>query len=210
MSTPTVTPPGPFADLREPTEQEWELWSLSASLRLWEAVALSCSIEPSSLPRSGHWRAARQGSPEFVFHRRFEAAISHVTSGTLAVKRPSDFQDTWVVEASDFAACAKSKGIALPAQLRGAFVENPAVANAPAGGWPWGDYETRLLRWVAVAVQRFWVNYDPSERSTAPTADVVVPWLLAHQEMMGEELSDREAKLIAQLVKADSVGPGPR
>jgi len=210
MTLPSGRPASSFDDVREPTDQEWELWSLSASLRLWEAVALSCSIEPSSLPVSGLWRTARQGSDAFVFSRRFDAAVSHAISGTLAAKRHSDFPDSWVVEASDFAAWAKSTGIALPAQLRGAFVENTAVAHASAGSWPWGDYETRLLRWVAIAVRRFWVNYDPTDRSTAPTAKVVVPWLLAHQQQMGEKLSDREAKLIAQLVTADDAPSGPR
>jgi len=46
-------------------------------------------------------------------------------------------------------------------------------APETASNWPWGAHETELLRHLAAAAKRFWVNYEPGEPDTAPTnADV--------------------------------------
>lgn len=200
-----------FNDVRQPEIEEWESWVNRPELRLWEAVALSCDVEPSSLPVEGVWKGAPAGTPARRFYLRYEAALSAVNAGVLQARRPTQYMSDWMVNASDFSDWARQVGVTLPLALNWRDLETPSVEESKSSGrWPWGDYETRLLRWVTVAVQRFWINYDPSERSTAPTGDVVVPWLLAQQGKVGEELSGREAKLIAQIVKADSVGPGPR
>jgi len=43
--------------------------------------------------------------------------------------------------------------------------------------WPWGEHETKLLRTLADAAKRFWVNYAPGEPDTAPTNAAVVQFL---------------------------------
>lgn len=211
MTLPSGRPASSFDDVRSPTLDEWEAWVLHVELRLWQAVALACEIEPSSLPAEGVWAHAPEGTTCKRFHGQYQAALSAVSAGVLKVKAPSQFMSSWTVDVGDFVEWARRVGLELSPVLELAASRHVAPQHSLADGrWPWGDYETRLLRWVAVAVRRFWVNYDPSDRSTAPTEKVVVQWLLAHQEKMGEELSGREAQLIAQLVKADSVGPGPR
>ena len=200
-----------FNDVRQPEIEEWESWIIRPELRLWEAVALSCDVEPSSLPAEGVWKVAPTGTPARRFYLRYEAALSAVNAGVLQAKRPTQYPSDWTVNASDFSSWARQAGVMLPLALNWRDLKTAAVNESSSSGrWPWGDYETRLLRWVDFAVRRFWVNYDPSDPSTAPKAEDVVPWLLAHQKEMGEKLSDREAKLITQLVKADTVRSGPR
>lgn len=70
--------------------------------------------------------------------------------------------------------------------------------------WPWGAYETTLLRHLAAAAERFWKNYDPSEPDTAVTKDVVVDWLQA------KGVSIRTAEQIDTILRAENLPKGPR
>lgn len=72
------------------------------------------------------------------------------------------------------------------------------------GKWPWGAYENENLRVLEAAVKRFWVRYDPSDISTAPTNQQVAEWLINHK------LSKRLADSIATVLRADGLPPGPR
>lgn len=75
---------------------------------------------------------------------------------------------------------------------------------APWGPWPWGAYETSLLRELAEAARRFWVNYDPSDHTTAPRNEDVVSWLEERN------VSTNSAKSIATILRCDGLRPGPR
>lgn len=77
-------------------------------------------------------------------------------------------------------------------------------SNHDASKWPWGDYETELLRKLALAADRFWKLYDPADNTTAPTNDVVKEWL------KNEGVSDRVAEAMATMLRADGLPPGPR
>lgn len=48
----------------------------------------------------------------------------------------------------------------------------PAQASEPA------SYTTRLLQIQSEAIQKFWVNYDPTEPDTAPSKEAVISWLI--------------------------------
>lgn len=76
--------------------------------------------------------------------------------------------------------------------------------NAAAHQWPWGTYETSLLRHLAAAGRRYWVNYDPADPSSAETNTTVSAWL----EDQG--VSKRAAEVMAQILRADGIKPGPR
>lgn len=78
-----------------------------------------------------------------------------------------------------------------------------AVPPAPTS-WPWGNYETKLLRELAAAADKFWKNYDPADSTTAPTNEQVVSWL------MGRGVAKRNAQIIATMLRADGLRPGPR
>jgi len=88
------------------------------------------------------------------------------------------------------------------AELEAQLATNGTVTN---DGWPWGGYETKLLRKLAAAAQRYWVNYDPSAPDTAATNQTVSDWLQSEQEV-----SDRVAEIMAQILRADGLRPGPR
>jgi hypothetical protein len=210
MTFPPDRPASVFDNVREPTDQEWELWSQRASTRLWEAVALSCSIEPSSLPKSGWWSAAKDGTAAFVFRHRFEAATSHVTSGRLTCRGSSGAFDSWVVEAEDFAAWAQAVGIPLPERLSGCFSALEPAVNAAPGRWPWGGHETELLRWLVAAAEKFWANYDPEDPSTAENSEAVVAWLRKQRMANGRQIAKRVAEVMAQMLRADGLPTGPR
>lgn len=70
--------------------------------------------------------------------------------------------------------------------------------------WPWGTYETTLLRALADAAARFWVNFDPADPTTAPKNEVVVAWL----EQRG--VSRNAAKAMATILRPDGLPTGPR
>lgn len=74
------------------------------------------------------------------------------------------------------------------------------------GPWPWGAYETPLLRILAEAVERWWVRYDPSCPDTAPTNDTVKDWLVTTHP----ETSDRVAAIMAQILRDPAIPSGPR
>ena len=72
------------------------------------------------------------------------------------------------------------------------------------GNWPWGSHETELLRHLAAAANRCWVNYDPSDPSTAPTNAQVAEFL------KGRGVSTSMADKMATILRADGLPPGPR
>lgn len=84
--------------------------------------------------------------------------------------------------------------------------EAAEAKDAAAHRWPWGSYETERLRKLAAVVQRFWVNYDPAERDTAPTNEAIKSWLKTDQGVQ----SDNIAAAIATIVRADGLPSGRR
>lgn len=70
--------------------------------------------------------------------------------------------------------------------------------------WPWGDYETKLLRELAAAADKFWKNYDPSDPTTAPKSEQVEAWLIERK------VPSRTAQVVAKILRADGLRPGPR
>ena len=70
--------------------------------------------------------------------------------------------------------------------------------------WPWGSYETMLLRKMAAAAERFWVNYDPGDATTAPTNAQVISWLKS------QGVAERTAEVMATILRVDGLPTGPR
>ena len=81
----------------------------------------------------------------------------------------------------------------------------PADGGADAGGWPWGNYETRLLRALADAVRQFWSTYDPADPSTAPKQPDVSKYI---QER--HKVSETMADMMATIIRADGAPQGRR
>ena len=71
--------------------------------------------------------------------------------------------------------------------------------------WPWGDHHTETLGLLEAAANRFWIRYDPSDLSTAPTNDMVSAWLV---DTKGS--SKGRANAIASMLRPDGLPTGPR
>lgn len=71
--------------------------------------------------------------------------------------------------------------------------------------WPWGNHETELLRNLAAAAQHWWVNFDPLDKTTAPTNRRVSEWL-QRERGVGKAMADK----MATMLRADGLPTGPR
>lgn len=74
-----------------------------------------------------------------------------------------------------------------------------------SGRWPWGDHHTEALGHLEAAALRFWVNYDPSDATTANTNATIVNWLQDERKVSG-----KLAEAIASMLRADGLRTGPR
>jgi hypothetical protein len=57
---------------------------------------------------------------------------------------------------------------------------------------------------LAAAVQRWWVNFDPADNTTAPTNRQVSEWLQERQ--VGKAMAEK----MATMLRADQLPTGPR
>ncbi len=76
--------------------------------------------------------------------------------------------------------------------------------NSPTK-WPWGEHETKLLEHLEAAANRFWVNYDSTDPSTAPINQDVSTWLQA-QRAVSKSMADS----MATILRVDGLKTGPR
>jgi hypothetical protein len=83
-------------------------------------------------------------------------------------------------------------------------VRQPVSVDNAAHPWPWGRHHTKLLGALRAAAAKFWVNFDPSDNTTAPTNEQVSAWL--QSQGVGKAMADK----MATILRADGVPPGPR
>lgn len=110
-------------------------------------------------------------------------------------------------EADAKAAMLERKNLKLQGvEARAAKLQNELddAARVVAQRWPWGEYETELLRHLADAARRYWVNYDPSDPTTARTNEEVAGSLIK------KGVSKRVAEVMAQILRANGLRTGPR
>ncbi len=88
-----------------------------------------------------------------------------------------------------------------PSFLFGGDVE----INSADKRWPWGNHHTDILGHVEAAAKRFWVNYDPTDATTAPTNKDVSEWLITERKV-----SQKMAESIASILRPDGLATGPR
>ena len=84
-------------------------------------------------------------------------------------------------------------------------LEQPSNENEVTGHWPWGDHHTENLEHLEAAARKFWVNYDPSDSTTAPTNETVSTWLQTERGV-----SKKMADSIASMLRPDRLPTGPR
>ena len=182
-------------------QPDWAYWNACDLVLISEAVALSLGLDPKTLDESRS--KAVRGSPQLdnEYRKRLELAeramwISDRPYETGMLATPDGTHRTGVEPAS-FREFLRARGLDV----------NPSwqPGKASNASWPWGKYETPLLRHLNAAAQKFWVNYDPSDASTAPTNDEVTGWLET-----ARKCSRTQATAIATILRADGIRPGPR
>jgi hypothetical protein len=198
----------------------WDKWSPRDKAKLWEACAIATGHSPdgagvlqakdsfgraftemleaaldcagNSLPIHSYDQS--EGSEGGPFGRPLGSSLQEVRTTVLLVR---------------FREWAESKGYILPERFprvakQLAHPGNPLTSEqAPPSKWPWGTHETKLLIELSEAARHFWSEYQSGLPATAPTNDEVRAWL------MRRGVPQRKAEVMAQILRADDLQPGP-
>jgi hypothetical protein len=178
----------------------WPVWEKTQKARLWEAAALLCGYEPGLLEADEEPGRLDLMHITLKLHTLLGLAKTGVGAGLLKVlKVDQERLENSEVDLNTFTTWANSFNWPLPEGL-------PWTPNMDLSisGWPWGRYETELLRKLAAAADKWWKNYDPSDPTTAPTNDQVAEWLVKRS------VSSTNANAIARILRADHVPMGRR
>jgi hypothetical protein len=179
-------------------------WGEVEDISLVSAALLTLGINPSSLDEE----MEAYGEPVSVeelpddFLPRIEVLRSAIRAGKLntvaLIYDKFEFIDEQKtrIRTDDFVEWCNAKGIKHNVPNR--------TAPIPTTKWPWGGYETELLRKLASAAEEWWSTYDPVSPATAPTNQEVKNWLV------GQGVSDRVAESMATILRADGLATGPR
>lgn len=183
------------------------------------------TLDPENIPTPEEIKAlaAYRNDSITEWERRVGVAVKHIKAGTLPIVRnaaPFGGHDPYevlpanaesiVVKVADFVTWARGLAWALPdgfprPNAAGGYPVAPEGLQVGGGAkWPWGDYETELLRKLATAADRFWKLYDPTDNTTAPTNQQVIEWLKQ------QGVADRTAEVMATILRADGLPTGPR
>ena len=187
---------------------DWVHWRRMERLELGDAVCLLLRIDPGSW--LGRYVDRTNPSSDFSdgqreLHKRannvWEVAWASYHAGNLRMRAGMGGAS---VSMSDWLGWARDKQFEIPSELSDLIPTDDAPAPTPRSTWPWGDHETELLRHLSAAAERFWKRYDPEDESTAPTSAQVTQWL------KDRNVPDRVAEVMAQILRADGLRPGPR
>ena len=176
----------------------WDKWRLMPDVKIHEAVALSLDIEPESLSYKNEPRFENQ---EFSMR----IAVTIANSGKFNHSRHS-------VPLAKFASWALLIQWEIPEELVALAATNEKQAaqsqeqrnQNSERRWPWGSRETKLIKHLAAAADKFWKNFDPEDQSTAPTNKQVSDWLIK------QGVAKRTAEVMATILRADDLPTGPR
>lgn len=186
--------------LAEMAAPDFAYWTKLRSWTLLETCSLLCGLDPTlvkkDVDRIRRWASFLPMAKSFM---EMELLLLREFDEDLPSGRMENSRERVTPEV--VARWTKAIGVRAPDGLTGAF----EVVNGPVGGtWPWGSYETELLRQVAAATSRFWVRFDPSQPDTAPVKSSVVAWLRERG------VSDRTAEQIDTIIRAENLPKGPR
>lgn len=182
---------------------DWSMWKQVKTIKLWHAVALACDLEPYQFTIFDSPRLDR------VFSRipgNFDELLSMAKNnfGGGSILKPIQFSPDGIEESeivpSNFGAWVRSIPYPLPVE----FPWQDEAVLSLSRDWPWGTYETELLRHLAAAANRFWRKYVPTDATTAPTNKDVIEWL----EKQG--VANRTAQVMATILRVDGLPTGPR
>lgn len=175
----------------------WSQWERKHKVKLWQAVALICELEPRRLEsRSSPGELElflANVPPKFISY--LKQAKTAISAGLLKpLKRNAEHLEESEIDLTAFTSWANTSGLTFP----DGYPWRPEM-SIEASGWPWGRYDTKHLRVMARAVDRFWKNYDPDDHSTAHNNKEVIDWLKS------QGISENIAKVMATMLRADGL-----
>jgi len=132
------------------------------------------------------------------FSERYQIAKHNLRIESQTLPTRDIFPDDPTVRFSDFAKFARFKNWELPDEF-----PLPVAEPLPAGKWPWGNYETDLLRHLDAAAQAFWKAYEPGYPATAPLNDEIAEFL------QKRGVAKRNSEVMATILRSHDVPPGP-
>ena len=187
----------------------WDFWRQMVTAPVWQAVALSLNTDPDQNPPT-----ALDCFPT-GFEMRLRIAENHLLrrQSLKAVNLGIGGPMYAIIDLAEFTAWAKGLGWELPENLPWHIPSTDESANADvtqanadtiAAHWPWGHHSTALLGHLAAAAQHWWVNFDPSDKTTAPTNQQVSNWLQSRD--VGKAMADK----MATILRLDGLPSGPR
>jgi hypothetical protein len=193
---------------------KWDDVRLLVTLPLRDLCAITENLNPYfAIPGNRTWDRHKAGLEKNgnafkdalgKYERLLEVATDHVFSGRLKLAngaialRGITHQEDMRVEILTFVNWATGLGLDMPEELRHMGTADNAVASY-GNKWPWGDYETDLLKKMSEAAQKFWANFDPSNPNSAPVNTDVSRWL----EKQG--VSRATAEAMASILRHDSL-----
>jgi hypothetical protein len=187
----------------------WNVWGNVPGGELWQVVAVSLNINPENMLTGVAFDRSSESLSKYCFPKDFKdrldvavARIGHDLQATVP-SRPSRLPwDHSYVRMDAFVKLAETLNWELPVEFpRPTPQQEPTPAQS---AWPWGGYQTDLLKHLAAAVQEFWTKYDPAKPTTAPTNAKVIDWLKRRG------VRDRTAEEMTKIIRADKAPRGPR
>lgn len=185
---------------------EWDFWKQKLAAHLWEAVALTCNMNPRK-GRFADWFERRgtslpsssQDGDYRIFEDRLEIAcesidsietvewFANTESRRIGLESFKAFADSlsWEVPSAFSTigeAAVKPQLLAEPAQS--------ATEKAPDGR----EHVSNKLAYLNQAADKFWARADRHDRSTHPDNATVVSWLTQHD--FSETLAEKGAAII--------------
>ncbi|MGF6465259.1 hypothetical protein [Paraburkholderia youngii] len=195
----------------------WNRWADVPEATIGEAVALSEDIGPETVDWGQGAEFGTAPAESQSFNDRLFVAVRHAGIGKpLTIVSGSNENPTIdsMIKLEDFVALARKKRWRLPAELEefygeydppyDSYWDSPSGSRSVPSKWPWGDYDTPLLRQMAAAAQKFWSLYDPDDPSTAPTNKDVVGWLVE------QRVPKRTAETMATILRDEKLPAGRR
>ena len=183
----------------------WADWLKAQHCAVWQATALACDVDPTRYAPDGFTAyTPTDGTPDAIpsaVQQLSALVVSAIGSGALKVRR-SPGRDLMCseVDLSDFASWLNLVSHSVPKEFP--WTSRPLEVGSYT--WPWGRHQTQSLRMLALAADKFWKNYDPSDFSTAPKSEAVIDWL------QQQGATRRKAEAIASLLRPDDLPTGPR
>ncbi|MFM7008574.1 MAG: hypothetical protein ACKO0Z_04475 [Betaproteobacteria bacterium] len=194
--------PNDYWSISKPT---WDAWNRKTKCLLWEAVVLACDVDPGlyfpyGLNADSSVDGVLQPIPGNVQNLLWLAKNALASESLKSTQIESTDLLQSEVDLSDFTTWLNK--IRYPRPKEFPWTARELVTGSQQ--WPWGSHETKGLRSLARAVDRFWKNYDPDDISTAPRNEEVIAWLKS------DGVSENLAKAIASLLRPEDLRTGRR